>query len=269
MKKTKIIIPALAALCLGAVASVSGTLAWFSASKSKSISMQNIAVINTQGSLVGEVAAGKNSKVAEGGNVALADGYRLRDASAQIGKSATDNVTVWEATNVSDAGIATKYQSVDSSFVYNSAKKIAYAATFELTFTINGNDTTKYDVMFDAVNSSVTPKSGDVSAIHNAFRLGMYNADQLIVWNNLAGDDTLTYVNSATTTASYTRTKTDAKIGEIFAKDSGESTTEAKVYCVIWYDGTDAAAVSSVLNEGITSSMTSELKFYAVEHVEA
>jgi len=265
MKKTKIIIPALAALCLGAVASVSGTLAWFSASKSKSVGVNNIAVVNTQGSLNAEPKASKNTKVVSN-NISLDSNVKLRDASAQIAKASSESQTVWEATNVSTEGTATTYQKVADTLVYNetSSSKICYAATWEITFSMPGSDPDDYDIYFDAANSSTSVADGDVAGIYGAFRIGIYNADTLVVWNNLAGDDNLAYVNSASSTSTYTRTKAATKLGKIGSASGGSATAkELTVYCIAWFEGCDSSCKTTVLGEGKESKATSELKFYA------
>ncbi len=51
MKKSKILIPAFAVLALSVGASVTGTVAWFTAAKTASISISNVAAINTAGNL--------------------------------------------------------------------------------------------------------------------------------------------------------------------------------------------------------------------------
>ena len=51
MKKSKIIIPAAAILALSVGASVTGTVAWFTASRTVSTTVNNLAAINTAGDL--------------------------------------------------------------------------------------------------------------------------------------------------------------------------------------------------------------------------
>ena len=46
MKKSRIIVPALAMLTLSVAASVTGTVAWFSASRTKTLTANNLAVLN-------------------------------------------------------------------------------------------------------------------------------------------------------------------------------------------------------------------------------
>ena len=51
MKKSKIIIPAAAILALSVGASVTGTVAWFTASRSVTLTGKNVAAINAAGDL--------------------------------------------------------------------------------------------------------------------------------------------------------------------------------------------------------------------------
>ena len=94
MKKSKIIIPAAAILALSVGASVTGTVAWFTASRTVSATIKNLAAINTSGDLgenpngipnnllpyVTQVAVGKLKEVQVFGNdYPTPDGTGVRD----------------------------------------------------------------------------------------------------------------------------------------------------------------------------------------------
>ena len=51
MKKSRIIVPALAMLTLSVAASVTGTVAWFTASRTANMQLNNLAALNTSGDL--------------------------------------------------------------------------------------------------------------------------------------------------------------------------------------------------------------------------
>lgn len=80
MKKSKIIVPALAVLLLSTAASVTGTVAWFTANRVFNATVGEFAVVNTKDNLVCEMGAGLGTNVVE--NVVSVDtGKVLTDAS--------------------------------------------------------------------------------------------------------------------------------------------------------------------------------------------
>ena len=83
MKKSKIIIPAAAILALSVGASVTGTVAWFTAARTVSFGVSNMAVINTAGDLGVSLTAGIGTKISsssEESTTSVELSY-LRDAS--------------------------------------------------------------------------------------------------------------------------------------------------------------------------------------------
>lgn len=272
MKKSKIIVPAIAALCIGAAASVSGTLAWFSASNSASVSANNICVINAQGNLNAGVTAGKNTKK-NGAAISLDDGVKLRDASANIYQKSGEtkySLDVYEATDPTSTGSATTYKKVDDSFIYNTTTKVCYAATWEITFSIDGADPKTFDIYWDAANTATSIKTGDDQDIYNSFRIAIYSKDDasaFMVFNDLNSNDTFDHVKSTSETDTYTNQDTDYKLGTIGTKSgSGSSTaTSLTVYCVCWFDGCDPSCVSSAFASGKESNASSSIAFYASE----
>ena len=63
MKKSKVIVPSLGILLLSAAASISGTVAWFTANRTFELDAGNFAVISTKTNLECEVTAGVGTKV--------------------------------------------------------------------------------------------------------------------------------------------------------------------------------------------------------------
>ena len=71
MKKSKIIIPAAAILALSVGASVTGTVAWFTASNRATVTANDLAVINAQGALTATNTAISGCSIESSGNVKL------------------------------------------------------------------------------------------------------------------------------------------------------------------------------------------------------
>ncbi len=80
MKKSKIIVPALAVLLLSTAASVTGTVAWFTANRLFNTTVGEFAVVNTKDNLVCEMGKGLGTDV-ESNIVSVDSGKVLTDAS--------------------------------------------------------------------------------------------------------------------------------------------------------------------------------------------
>lgn len=80
MKKSKIIVPALGIICLSTAASITGTVAWFTASRSATITAGDFAVTKTTNNLSVVLTAGAGTSVS-GSAVSMLSGYKLTDAS--------------------------------------------------------------------------------------------------------------------------------------------------------------------------------------------
>ena len=116
MKKSKIIVPAMAVLVLSTAAAVSGTVAWFAASRTATVGVTNNTIINPEGVLNCQLAAGHITTVAaDGKSVAIEENHKLRDASVDInaaipGTSGVDP-TVYRA-HVDEEGAIISYEKV-------------------------------------------------------------------------------------------------------------------------------------------------------------
>ena len=83
MKKSKVIIPALGVLILSTAASVTGTVAWFTANRTATITAGEFAVVKTGNDLSVTLGTGVGTAVTNGVNpsVTTTSGYKLTDAS--------------------------------------------------------------------------------------------------------------------------------------------------------------------------------------------
>lgn len=248
MKKTKIIIPALSVLCLSAVASVSGTVAWFSATRSATTALSNIAVINPEGDMTLSTATKCNTSTS-GTDVSVEDGYKLRDASVQV--EAGKDFKVWAATEVDEDGKAEDYKEIeDSPYIYDS--KIAYCAAWTMTFGVSGNnDADDYDFIFDIPNSEFEVESGEEIMV--AYRLAIYTSDTVAIWAPNSSEDELTYISEGAT-ATYTRDKEEVVLG------TGTSLTAT---AVIWFEGEDGNCITTNLEKDADAMGSATLSFEA------
>ncbi|MCQ2770981.1 MAG: hypothetical protein MJ236_04195 [Clostridia bacterium] len=218
MKKSKILVPALGILALSTAAAVSGTVAWFSASRSVDFAVSST-VINPEGALKVTLAAGPATQVnAEGTAVSLKDNIALRDASVDIGTTLKSPV-VYRAHldgsgehatsfDVCPDALTTKASTTSSKTPDSKTFDVWYVATWTATFSMPDSPTTEsFDIYFDEAESSY---GVDVSAaVQNAYRVGMYSPQSTAasVW---APKHTV----DSTFTASYVDADTTVVIGE-------------------------------------------------------
>ena len=201
MKKSKVIVPALGILLLSAAASISGTVAWFTANRTFEMDAGNFSVISTKTNLECEVTAGVGTKV--GANKAIqldsslnSGNLKLTDASVDhsakklvapdyTGKEVGKVVTLASANNgyneeYDPDGDSTPNPGYDSAFAnglyretYNdgTADVMVYSAfTFELDFSIAYASTGSSQALFmDLADCTATAASNTGKGFRMAF----------------------------------------------------------------------------------------------------
>ena len=197
MKKSKIVIPALGIIAVSAAASITGSIAWFTANRTASISTDAFMVTNTDGSLSHTLTAGIGTQLTSDNTVVSPkSGAQLTDASFN-----PVTTTLWTNneggdTSFSALGGSTEYQADESvtdtsgetpvttysHFVYSSTQSIYYAYTWKINLTLDNPTTySKMNVFFDATTtgSSMTPLKADGTAATNqtskGFRIAIIN----------------------------------------------------------------------------------------------
>lgn len=148
MKKSRIIVPALAMLTLSVAASVTGTVAWFTASRTASMSVENLAALNTTGNLEMSLTAGNTAS----GSSDLSNGtiklHAMRDASYDVHHTGTPSSSVYYGQLSNDGNKITKVLEVahsennDLRFGTFNGIEVYYANYFTATFSttsINAN----------------------------------------------------------------------------------------------------------------------------------
>ena len=198
MKKTKILVPALGMMLLSTAAAVSGTMAWFSANRSVTVSTNNFAIEALDGSLVASAAnlvgtTADNETTAGNPVISILEGYKLLDASFDEAsgqeKLYTDvrndagNITGFEDLGaLPGSADNTAWKAASGNYYYG----IAWSVTF--TYTFKG-DTRDLDLFFDFAGSTATysAQTGAAAATnayetHKGYRIAMINGNNRVVW---------------------------------------------------------------------------------------
>ena len=141
MKKSRVIIPALAMIAFSVAASIAGTVAWFTASRTAQISAGTYAVVKTSADLECVVANGVGTTVDNTTKTVDLSGNKLTDGSFN---HSTKNVYTPDSTgktfapspkneiSLSSENLATLLERGETG-----GKKIYTAVTFDLTFTVS------------------------------------------------------------------------------------------------------------------------------------
>ena len=176
MKKSKIIIPALALIAFSVAASVTGAVAWFTASRTATISAGSYTVVKTSAELKAVVNTGIGTSVNENKDTVTFNGY-LTDGSFDhleefvtypntSGKAMGGTVDLADATPTT-AGILRGTAS--------DTKKIYTVATFDLSFTVSFGATGENVGLFlnnsGTTNTAFTVHDGSAAVTAKGFRM--------------------------------------------------------------------------------------------------
>lgn len=290
MKKSKIIVPALGLLLLSTAASVSGTVAWFTASSSASFETNTFTVASSAGTLARTLVAGTgtalsaedgsadSTKIQQATNTKLTDGsYNhstgvvwshnmntpANDTTHCISKG-TDSGTNWQAGTL---GTDTLYHAV------------SWTVNFTYTF---GSSNANQDFYFD-VTSTMTASGIATNDTAKGFRIAIISTNT-IVWAKLQTASNCKYIDSDTGTGITSQAKdyvaadhlidsaVTTSMEGVVASDAVASNTSAINYLgtfttgsatlsvkfVAWYEGTDP----NVVNESTKTPVSAALSFF-------
>lgn len=212
MKKSKIIAPALAVLTLSTAAAVTGTVAWFTASRIAKVSMSNITAVNPEAGLSIELAAGANTSVDnEASPVAVSHVGYFRDASVDLA-----NDVVYRAVLKDDGTEPDTYATVSSPYTGGTysigageGQNILYASKFTAKFHVSRSTSYTYALFLDVTNCGVTTPTGVTEDAIKGLRVGFKAGSEWFVWapkTAIAAASQATnlkYVNSTSTTVAY------------------------------------------------------------------
>jgi hypothetical protein len=293
MKKSKILIPAIAVLALSAGAATTGTLAWFTASRTATITANNIMAVNTSGNLTAEVTPDGASTTAGTGTNSI-DFKKLRDASYNVESKLISQAEFDMNNNVTGYSAVTNnlYGTIDENSIY-------YTAQFSVKFSIpTGNVEDTYALVFDARSDSSNLSGTD--AIRPGFRVAMYTLDDesavkdYTVWapeytGALDGSNGPSYVASDGTYGGETEPAlgkytndhaiksadtyyTDSSDFNIVKSDVATLSSDLNpteegvtVYFVAWFEGTDGVVINDNAMNDATTALTATMQFYTVK----
>ena len=297
-KKSAVVIPALARIAVTA-ASVSGTVAWFTATREATVTGGTFLAGTNEGDLVVTATGGTGVTTSENKNsntqtTTVLEDVKLLDASYS-GTALTEATPFW--TDVENG--EHKYKAVSQRYDTNS--NYYYGVSWKLTFSIDvANSKSNYDIFFNASGSSATDgTSGATKTAFRVFRQSVTSTstNSSIVWAPLASTaevngtaKNLGYVLDADHTAQYTSatayahgliSNSNASLntltldngannnlrGDWLAKCAKENDNTNKatatVQVVVWFEGLDANMIPDNLNN--ISSIGTTMKFYARE----
>lgn len=186
MKKSKIIVPALGLLLLSTAASVSGTVAWFTANRSFTTSAGNFAVVKTNTDLVCVMTAGVGTAVNDNetttdysdDTITLANDYvELTDASFDHDTSNVivpdaDGVKVGKLVSLSSGTLAadlTRASYSDGTNTHTVYSAATWEMDFQVSYTAAGSNSALF---FDLSKTTFTnPSNGALTEAGKGFRL--------------------------------------------------------------------------------------------------
>lgn len=288
MKKSRIILPAVALLTISTVAAASSTVAWFSATREITINTNEVGVYNPESNLeivlTGVTEAGSKVKDNEPRIIDLPS--YLRDGSVDLnsGKVYKKDLVATDTYNE-----VTGFTSEKA--LINDQETVIYRATsWKMTFSMKDATPDSYAIFLNISDlaTSFTHKAVSEKDEHNVYkslRLGLkYDGGFVVVAPFYdATDNSLAYVNGTSSTGTYDKAiiKSSTKIGtsEITTdtlNSDGYKDTNAYVGTIaggkdksldvtayLWFEGMDKNCVNgaeSVLNTKVNAA----LSFYSV-----
>ena len=225
MKKSKIIIPAAAILALSVGASVTGTVAWFTAARTASFMGNNLAVVNAAGDLKVTLSAVTGCSLsADSKSVNLT---YLRDASfdgdkvyvADLSQDGTKIIGLSEA----ELGSYTTAQVKVGSGV--AAKNVYKINQWKATFATSSAEKTYLFFNPDQAKSYVKQANYGPAAnsIYRALRVMMKCGEKTMVWAPYTTDSTVYHVTKATTGLDIDATTQPADMAAKYGENIGET----------------------------------------------
>ena len=181
MKKSKIIVPALAMIAFSTAASIAGSVAWFTASRQVTVSAGTYAVVKTTTNLECHVASGVGTTATDGesNKTVSLNGNKLTDGSFnhKTGTVFTPNdagSAIAKGTALTANNLSTELERATIT-----GGKVYTAVTWGLTFTVSfGAQSGDYGLYLNATASSfvredaATPETSDKTA--KGFRIAFY-----------------------------------------------------------------------------------------------
>lgn len=280
LKKSAVVIPALARIAVTAAASVSGTVAWFTATHTVQATASNFNATYNDGNLelsVASVQATTGSKAVKA--------LSIKDHDVTIDKDilftdASYNATadvLWSDQEQDNGNDPTKFDTKGAStnastgWVADLNSKTLYAVTWTYTFKYKfGTDVSKdAKLAFDPSLSSMTCENDkEFSGVSGGFRRAMTHGDTTIIYAPKSAT-IFTYITDENgTTATYKNTcissndqkdNTAYELGTFGKPSSANSySNDLVVRVVAWFEGTDT---THTITNATLASVSAQLGF--------
>ena len=231
-KKSKIIVPALGLILLSTAASISGSVAWFTASRTATVDTGTFAIVKTDGTLGSSLTDGVGTDTSTG-TVNPITGATLANASYNPStKQLYTNKGDQGASGFRELGGNTSHSTAEADNAHawkvSTNAKVYYAFSWKVTLTYTWSaDDTPLNVYFDYNASSVANRAmqeGQTSTANKTetgFRVALLGPTHNVVWGKLQGAANLkgVYGTGANNAAVYGQTNlTNSNFG-YFASD--------------------------------------------------
>ena len=154
MKKSKVIIPALALMAFSVAASITGTVAWFTASRVATVKAGSFAVVNTTTNLSVSLASGVGTTATDSGDdhtITVTDGYKLTDAAFDHtalahNVVAPDETGLLVGSSTALADVSGSLNNPVGNMVRDVQNTVFTAFTWNMTFTVTFGNSASSDV---------------------------------------------------------------------------------------------------------------------------
>ena len=271
MKKSKIIVPALGLLLLSTAASVSGTVAWFTAVRSFNTSAGNFAVVKTNTDLICHLGAGIGTSVNNNGTadiysddtITLANNYvELADSSYDHANSyvtapdgSGQNVGTSTALSKSTAASAVQRASYsDGANSHTVYSVVTWTMDFEVSYTVADADNALFlnttSKFVNSSNDNEFAEDGTDAAL--GFRLAFIPVTE-------SGDTDNVYENNAGAKLVFAgaRTTTTSSVVKYIA-NSGSATGLLSSLATAYSDNLCLKGQGTMPNDGAVNLTTAE-----------
>ena len=201
MKKSKIILPAVALLTISTVAAASSTVAWFTANRTVKVEVSEVAVYNPESNLNVTLSTVANSGATATDKKVTMPKY-MRDGSVDAA-----NRKVYKKDVVAETyeALADNTYYTDTALITGETgpQNIYRATSWKMTFSMVGAAADDYAVLIDMTNSVTNftrnddeVSSKDTKKISESFRIAFVAGDQVTVLAPWATEDNLIYVTN-------------------------------------------------------------------------
>ena len=156
MKKSKVIIPALALMAFSVAASITGTVAWFTANRVATVTAGSFAVVNTTTDLQVSLASGIGTQAVDDNNakthtITVIDGYKLTDSSFDHSAVAHNVIAPNETgelvgSSIALASVTGGLTNPVGNMVRDASTSVFTAFTWNITFTVTFGNSASSDV---------------------------------------------------------------------------------------------------------------------------